>query len=97
MGNLGELNVIGPAILKVRLEQHPRVTQQDLAGRLAALGVDVDRSAIARIESGKRMITDREIIAIAAVLRVPIMKLFEPTPGAGSSKLHKLLLNKRIR
>ena len=69
-------NVIGPAVRKLRLAQRTPVTQQDLAGRLAARGVQIDRSALARIESGERLVKDIEALAIAAALRVPIQDLF---------------------
>ncbi len=69
-------NVIGQTIKKVRLSLKPDVSQQDLAGRLAARGIQMDRSAIARIESGDRFVRDFEIIGIAAALRVPLTRLF---------------------
>lgn len=69
-------NVIGPAVRKLRLAQRTPVTQQDLAGRLAARGIQIDRSALARIERGDRLVKDTEALAIAAALRVPIQDLF---------------------
>jgi transcriptional regulator with XRE-family HTH domain len=70
-------NVIGPTIKEVRLSLSPKVSQQDLAGRLAARGIQIDRSAIARIESRDRFVRDFEIMAIAAALRVPLVSLFQ--------------------
>ena len=61
---------------KLRLAQRTPVTQQDLAGRLAARGIQIDRSALARIENGERLVKDIEALAIAAALRVPIQELF---------------------
>jgi hypothetical protein len=40
-------------------------------------GVFLDRSALARIESHKRLMQDLEILAFAAALRVPIKRLFD--------------------
>ena len=77
MSQTSRKNVIGPAIKKVRLSLKPKVSQQDLAGRLAARGIEIDRSAIARIEQGNRFVRDFEIIGIAAALRVPLGRLFE--------------------
>lgn len=71
-------NVIGPAIKQVRISLSPKVSQQDLAGRLAARGIQIDRSAIARIENQERFVRDFEIIGIAAALRVPLSKFFAP-------------------
>lgn len=61
---------------KIRLAQKIPVTQQDLAGRLAAQGITVDRTAIARIERCQRYVLDYEAAAIAKALRVPIGDLF---------------------
>jgi transcriptional regulator with XRE-family HTH domain len=69
-------NVIGKKILKARLRQHPPLSQEDLAGRLAARGIVLDRSAISRIESQSRYLMDYEIIAIARSLKVPVSDLF---------------------
>jgi transcriptional regulator with XRE-family HTH domain len=52
------------------------VSQQDLAGRLAAQGIVIDRSAVARIERGERYVLDYEAAAIARAFRVPIGDLF---------------------
>lgn len=54
----------------------PSVSQQDLAGRLAARGIQIDRSAIARIETRSRFVRDFEILGIAAALKVPLERLF---------------------
>jgi transcriptional regulator with XRE-family HTH domain len=53
-----------------------KISQQDLAGRLAALGIQIDRSALARIENGERSVRDFEARAIADALHVPLDKLF---------------------
>jgi transcriptional regulator with XRE-family HTH domain len=69
-------NVIGSRIRKARLKRHPAVSQDDLAGKLAARGILMDRSAISRIENQARYLMDYEIIAIARCLKVPVAKLF---------------------
>lgn len=58
------------------MSQPTAVSQQDLAGRLAALGISVDRSAVTRIESAERYVLDYEAEALAKALRVPIERLF---------------------
>jgi transcriptional regulator with XRE-family HTH domain len=47
-----------------------------LSGRLAARGITIDRSAIARIEAGERYVLDYEAAAIAQAFRVPVEQLF---------------------
>ncbi|HEV2694735.1 MAG TPA: helix-turn-helix transcriptional regulator [Verrucomicrobiae bacterium] len=70
-------NVVGARIREARLKQRPSVSQDDLAGRLAGLGVSLDRSAISRIESQERYAMDYEVSAIAKALKVSISSLFE--------------------
>lgn len=69
-------NVIGARIRKIRLGLTPPVTQEDLAGKLAARGVLLDRSAISRIESQDRYVMDYEAVAIARALKVSVASLF---------------------
>lgn len=71
-------NIVGGNIRKLRLSQRTATTQEDLAGRLAAKGVMLDRSAIARIENGERYVLDYEAMAIAQSFRVSIELLFKP-------------------
>jgi len=73
----GERNLIGPKIRAIRLQSNPRVSQEDLAARLAARGIYFDRSALSRMEAGLRFIRDYEIAAIANALKVPVGSLFE--------------------
>ncbi|MSU48896.1 MAG: XRE family transcriptional regulator [Opitutus sp.] len=46
------------------------VTQNDLSGRLASVGVSLDRSGIAKVESGVRSVSDYEVRAFCKALRV---------------------------
>ena len=48
-----------------------------LAAEMQLLGMKIDRSVIAKLESGRRPVSDIEIIAIAKILNVPISELFE--------------------
>jgi len=68
-------NIVGSRVRKARKES--RITQMDLAARLQVLGINIDRSAISKLESGVRPVTDVEVAAIARVLKVPISWLFE--------------------
>lgn len=69
-------NLIGPKVRQVRLQLAPSVSQEDLAGRLAARGVQLDRSALSRIENQERYVMDYEIAAIAKCLKVSVAVLF---------------------
>jgi DNA-binding XRE family transcriptional regulator len=74
-------NLCGLKIRKAREEHIPLITQDQLAGKLAALGLVVDRTAIAKIESGQRCVYDYELGAIACALGVGIHLLVEPNKG----------------
>ena len=73
-------NVAGIRIRQARLKCKPRVSQDDLAGRLAARGVILDRSAISRIETQERYLMDYEILEIARCLKVSVASLFGEAP-----------------
>ncbi len=68
-------NIIGSRVRKARRES--RVTQMGLAAQLQLLGIAIDRSGIAKLESGRRPASDIEVAAIAKVLKVSIPWLFE--------------------
>ena len=68
-------NVVGARIKKARLACNPTVSQEDLAGRLAARGISVDQTAISRIENQTRYLMDYELIAIAKALKVSVVQL----------------------
>jgi transcriptional regulator with XRE-family HTH domain len=69
-------NLVGNRVRQARLRCTPPVSQEDLAGRLAARGILIDRSAVSRIESKSRYLMDYEISAIAKCLKVPVAWLF---------------------
>lgn len=71
-----ERNLIGRRIRQARLKCSPPVSQDDLAGRLAARGVILDQTAISRIEGQTRYLMDYEIAAIAKCLKVSVGWLF---------------------
>lgn len=62
----GKNNVCGNAISVFRKELG--LSQRQLADSLQLLGLDVDKNAIQRIESGQRFVTDIELIYFAKAL-----------------------------
>jgi transcriptional regulator with XRE-family HTH domain len=72
----GMRNIVGPRIREARYRSGQRVTQEQLAARLQTLNVDLDQTAISKIESGKRPITDIEIVAICKALGITVSTLF---------------------
>jgi len=68
----GKNNICGDKIAKIRKEMSPVVSQQKLAVRLQLIGLDVNKNAVQRIESGERFVTDIELCAIAKCLGVGV-------------------------
>lgn len=73
-------NVVGLRIKAARKDAG--MSQSKLAAELQLQGIKIDRTIIAKLESGKRPVSDIEIIKIAKILKVSVPSLFE-----GSEKL----------
>jgi hypothetical protein len=63
-------NIISARVKSARLRFNPPLTQDQLSGKLALQGVQLDRVAIAKIESGLRCAFDYEVRALAKILDV---------------------------
>lgn len=76
-------NICGKQIHLIRTGQydkkHKKITQDILAARLQIVGLDIDRTAISRIESGGRFLKDSEVLLFAEALKVPIEVLYDST------------------
>ncbi len=73
----GRNNLCGKNVARLRKEQQPKLSQRGLADLLQLVGLDVDKNAVQRIESGQRFVTDIELKAIAGVLGVSTERLLE--------------------
>lgn len=73
----GSLNVCGNKIKALRKELKPVVSQRMLADQLQLIGIDLDKNAIQKIESGKRFVTDIEILAFAKLFHVTADELLK--------------------
>jgi transcriptional regulator with XRE-family HTH domain len=65
-------NIIGRRVAAARQGSEPALTQDALSGRLARLGIQLDRAAIAKIENNHRHVFDYELKALANVLGVEV-------------------------
>lgn len=74
-------NVVGPRIREARNRADRKISQVELAARLQAAGIDLDPSAISRIENQDRLITDVEVVAICEALGVAVESLFRGISG----------------
>jgi hypothetical protein len=63
-------NIIGQRVRQARRRFDPPLTQDQLSGRLAGEGVQLDRVALAKVESGLRCAFDFEVKGLAVVLKV---------------------------
>ena len=71
----GRNNICGVNVAKYRKEL--KLSQRALADKLQLLGLDIDKNAIQRIESGQRFITDIELPALCAVLQKTFDEVFQ--------------------
>ena len=66
----GRNNITG--IKMKELRKALKISQRELSDRLQVVGLDIDKNAVQRIESGQRFVTDIEILAIAKFFNVTI-------------------------
>lgn len=60
------------------------MTQLELAEKCQALGINLDRASIAKIENGLRCVLDYELAGIACVLKTPPARLLTSVAKASS-------------
>ena len=75
--NDGRNNLCGENIRKLRLCHPTKLSQRGLADKMQLIGIDVDKNAIQRIESGKRFVTDIELKAFSEIFDVTIDELLK--------------------
>ena len=73
----GKNNISGEKIYALRKQHIPKMSQRILAECLQLKGIDVDKNAIQRIESGERFVTDIELKAIAEVFNILVDELLK--------------------
>lgn len=66
----GRNNLCGKKVAFLR--SNMGISQRELADRLQIIGLDIDKNAVQRIESGKRFVTDIELKALSNVLNFSI-------------------------
>lgn len=66
-------NVIGPLIKEYREKQN--LSKSELGRRLQLHAVYIDRTELQRMETGRMIIKDFELIALFKVLNIPFDKL----------------------
>ena len=71
----GKNNICGKNISKFRKEM--KLSQRALADKLQLLGLDLDKNAIQRMESGQRFVTDIELVFLAKALEKSLNELIQ--------------------
>lgn len=71
----GKNNICGENVYKLRKSHAPKMSQRILAEKLQIMGIDVDKNAIQRIESGQRFVTDLELLALSRIFEVSCEEL----------------------
>ena len=70
----GRNNICGKQIAYLRKQM--QISQRELADRLQIAGLDMDKNAVQRIESGQRFITDIELQVFCRVLETSFESLY---------------------
>lgn len=73
----GKNNISGQRIRQLREQLPDKPSQKQFSDMLQRAGLDVDKNAIQRMESGSRFITDIELKVIAKVLGVSYQELLD--------------------
>lgn len=71
----GSNNISGHKISQLRKQEG--MSQRQLADRMQLLGIDMDKNAIQRIESGARFVTDIELQMFSRCFSVTVDELLE--------------------
>ena len=94
----GGNNLCGKSVRELRLSMPGRFSQRMLAERLQIEGLDLDKNAVQRIESGERFVTDIELKALSRVFGVPtVAPVDAPSPPLTTdSSAYRLLAGARM-
>lgn len=65
---LGEMNVVGANITRIRLEKG--LKQKDLLAKLQSEGMEITGSSLSKIEGQSRMVTDKDLLLLSKALAV---------------------------
>lgn len=73
----GDTNVIGHKVEQMRIERG--IKQKDFVSKLQTMGVDINPTSYSKLEGQIRLVSDKEIYAIAKILGVKMEQLFDGT------------------
>ena len=67
---VGERNIVGAKVVRIRQEKHIR--QKDLVAQLQSMGMDISDTSMSRLEGQNRLVQDFEVPILAKALDVSI-------------------------
>ncbi len=70
-------NICGENVAFLRKKASPKMSQRILSEKMQLMGIDVDKNAIQRIESGQRFVTDIELLALGDIFGVSCDELLK--------------------
>lgn len=70
---LGTQNICGARVTQAR--KNLGMKQKELLARLQVAGIDLNESNLSKLEGQTRAVSDRELLAIADILGMPIDRL----------------------
>ncbi len=73
----GIIEIIFVEVKEIRKKLPEKTSQRKLADMLQMAGLDIDKNAVQRMESGERFVTDIELKSIAEVLGVSYQELLD--------------------
>jgi len=73
----GVSNLLGPVFKRAREEHRPKLKQEDVAARISALGLPMDRTIVSKIENQKRAVNDIEQLYFMKALRISPLRLWQ--------------------
>ena len=73
----GKNNICGKRIYELRKSGDAKMSQRMLAEQMQIRGIDVDKNAVQRIESGERFVTDIELKVISEIFGVSCDELIK--------------------
>ena len=69
-------NVVGARVRQARLALTPKVSQEDLSGKLARRGIQITQTSLSKIENRDRYVMDYEVQTLAKILKVSVAWLY---------------------
>ena len=71
----GTRNLCGKNVARFRMAMRPKVSQNKLAGQLQLVGLDLEKNAVQKMDTGERFATDIELKKLAKVFGVSVDEL----------------------